>query len=235
MDIKKRFIILSGPSCVGKSPLLKSLKRVHPDIPFQMPILYTSRPPRSIETEGIDYYFRSEQEIKSFSPDRYIVGKTRTVLQAIDLEEMQRIFTRHDLIILEIYPTLGKIFQDHPLIQQLSADFEVRTVFISPATEDEIHALQINMGFHSPAEATAAIMLPKLIVRMQQQGKLLVPVIIEDLQIRAAKAYEEIKMGENYTDWIVNHDGEDSHNWHYTPPLGEAGITLRRFVDILLK
>jgi guanylate kinase len=233
--MNKRLIIVSGPSCVGKSPLIKALRRMYPKISFHMPILYTSRPARSVEIEGIDYYFRSESAIRSFPPHRFIVGRTRTVWQAIDLEEMQSIFTRHDLIIFEIYPTLGKLFQDHPLIERLSADFEVRTLFISPATEDEIISLQINMGFPTPTDAVAAIMLPKLIGRMQQQGKLLTPEVMEDLRIRAARAYEEMKMGENYTDWIINHDGEDSHNWKYTPPIGEAGLTLRRFVDILLK
>src|SRR5512137_131611 len=121
--MNKRFIILSGPSCVGKSPLIKALRRVSPKITFEMPILYTSRSPRSNETEGIDYYFRSEDVIRSFSPNSFIVGQTRTVWQAIDLEEMHKIFARHDLIIFEIYPTLGKLFQDNPLIEQLSAGF----------------------------------------------------------------------------------------------------------------
>lgn len=233
--MKKRLIILSGPSCVGKSPLIKAVKRVYPEISFEMPILYTSRAPRSIETEGIDYYFRSEDMIRSFPPDRYIIGQTRTVWQAIDIDQMREIFARHDLIIFEIYPTLGKLFQDHPLIRQLSAEFEVRTVFISPATEDETASIQVNMGFPSPDKAVAAIMLPKLIGRMQQQGKLLAPDVIEDLQIRAARAYSEMKMGENYTDRIINHDGEDSHNWRYTPPIGEAGATLRRFFEILTR
>jgi len=233
--MNKRLIILSGPSCVGKSPLLKSLKRVHPDISFQMPVMYTSRPPRSVEQEGIDYYFRAEQEIRSFSPERYIVGKTRTVWQAIDLEEIRRMFTHHDLIIFEIYPTLGKLFLSHPLIEQLAADFEVRTVFMSPVAEEEILALQTNMGFPTPEEAVAAIMLPKHIGRMQQQDKLLTPEVMKDLLIRAAMAYTEMKMGTHYTDLIVNHDGEDSHNWHFTPPLGEAGVTLKQFVEILIK
>jgi hypothetical protein len=48
-------------------------------------------------------------------------------------------------------------------------------------------------------------------------------------------AYEEMKMGEDYAHRIVNHDGEDSNNWRYTPPLGDAGATLRRFVDIISK
>lgn len=235
MNMKKRLVILSGPSCVGKSPLIKALKKVHPEISFQMPILFTSRPPRSIETEGVDYYFRSEQDIRSFPPARFIVGQIRKIWQAIDLMEMQGLFVHSSLIILEIYPTLGKLFRDHPLIRQLTADFEVYTVFISPASEDEIHALQINMGFASPEETAAAIMLPKLIGRTQQQGKLLTPEVLEDLEIRASMAYEEMKMGENYTYRIVNHDGEDSDNWRYTPPMGDAGMTLRRFVDIIRK
>jgi hypothetical protein len=78
-------------------------------------------------------------------------------------------------------------------------------------------------------------MLPKLIGRTQQQGKLLTPEVLKDLQVRASMAYEEMKMGEDYAHRIVNHDGEDSNNWRYTPPLGDAGATLRRFVDIISK
>jgi guanylate kinase len=231
--MKKRLIILSGPSCVGKSPLIKALKRVYTKLSFQMPIPYTSRAPRSIETEGIDYYFRSEEEIRSFPPDRYIVSKTRTIWQAIDLQAIQALFTAHDLIIFEIYPTLGKLFLSHPLIKKLSAEFDILTIFLSPAREDEIHALQKSMGFKKPNDATAAIMLPKHIGRMQQQGKLITPEVMADLQIRASMAYEEMQMGKDYTHFIVNHDGEDSNNWRYTPPIGEAGVTLKRFVDIL--
>ena len=208
---------------------------MHPEISFRMPILYTSRPPRSIETEGVDYYFRSEEDIRSYPPERFIIGQIRKIWQAIDLMEMQALFTDSSLIILEIYPTFGKLFRDHPLIRQLTADFEVYTVFISPASEDEIHALQINMGFAFTGETAAAIMLPKLIGRTQQQGKLLTPEVLEDLQYAASMAYEEMKMGENYAHRIVNHDGEDSNNWRYTPPLGDAGATLGRFVDIISK
>jgi guanylate kinase len=233
MNVKKILIILSGPSCVGKSPLLKALKRVYPDIPFVMPIFYTSRPPRTIEKEGIDYYFRTEEEIRAFPRDRYIVAKTRTVWQGIDLDETENLFARNDLIITEVYPTLGTLFLDHPRIRMLSSEFDVKTVFISPATKEEIRSIQTHMGLNGPDEAAAAIMLPKHIARMQQQGKLLTPEIMEDLHIRAGKAYEEIRMGDSYMHRFVNHDGEDSNNWRYTPPLGEAGTTLKRFVELL--
>ena len=119
MNMKKRLIILSGPSCVGKSPLIKALRKVHPEISFRMPVLYTSMPPRSIETEGVDYYFRTEEDIRSCPPERYIIGRIRKIWQAIDLMEMQALFTGGSLILLEIYPTLGKLFQGHPLIHRL--------------------------------------------------------------------------------------------------------------------
>lgn len=233
MIVKKRLIILSGPSCVGKSPLMKALRRVYPELLFAMPIFHTSRPPRSIEQEGIDYYFHSEEDIRAYPKDRFIVARTRTVWQGIDLGETERLFSRHNLIITEVYPTLGTLFLEHPRVQRMSAEFEVLTVFISPATEEEIQAVQTRMGFATPNDATASIMLPKHIARMQQQGKLLTPEVMADLHIRAAKAYEEIQMGRSYTHLIINHDGEDSNNWRYTPPIGEAGTTLKRFVEIL--
>jgi len=232
--MKKQLIILSGPSCVGKSPLIKALGRVYPEITFRMPVFYTSRLPRTIEQEGIDYYFRSEAEIRSFPADRFITVKTRTVWQGIDLEEMARLFTGSDRIILEGHPILGSLFLEHPHVQRMSAGFEIITVFISPATEEEIRDVQNRMGFATPENATAAIMLPKHITRMQQQGKLLTPDLMQDLHIRADKSYEEIKMGKRYVHRIINHDGEDSNNWRYTPPIGDAGTTLKRFVEILL-
>jgi len=218
---------------VGKSPLLKALPRVHPDMSFQMPVLYTSRSPRPIEKEGVDYYFRSEKDVRSLPPERYIIGRIRRIWQAIDLKEMQGLFSRSSLLILEIYPTFGEAFLSHPLIRKLTGNFEIRTVFISPASEDEVHAIQKGMGFPSPADAVASIMLPKLIGRTQQQGKLLTTDVMEDLETRASMAHEEMKMGERYMHRIVNHDGEDSNNWRYTPPLGDAGATLAIFVDII--
>lgn len=231
--MKKQLIILSGPSCVGKSPLIKALGRVYPEITFRMPVFYTSRPPRTIEQEGIDYHFRSEAEIRSFPADRFIVARTRTVWQAIDLEEMERLFSGSDRIILEGHPILGSLFLEHPHVKRISTEFEIITVFISPATEEEIRDVQNRMGFASPEEATAAIMLPKHIARMQQQGKLLTPELMQDIHIRAGKAYEEIHLGKHYLHRIVNHDGEDSNNWRYTPPIGDAGTILKRFAEII--
>ena len=89
------------------------------------------------------------------------------------------------------------------------------------------------MGFASPEESVAAVMAPKLIARSLQQGKLITPAELEDIRIRVAKAYEEIQIGKSYSHLLVNHDNEDSIHWKFTPPIGEAGETLKKFVRII--
>jgi guanylate kinase len=51
-----RLVILSGPSCVGKSPLAKALGRFHPDLSVKLQpiVLHNSRSPDpASETDGI--------------------------------------------------------------------------------------------------------------------------------------------------------------------------------------
>jgi guanylate kinase len=232
---KKKLVIISGPSCVGKTPMLMALNRVHPEIEYGRPILYNSRLPRPVETDGVDYHFRTEEEIRSLPSNRFIIGKARHIWQAIDLDEVERLFADLRLIVFEIYPTLGALFRECPRIQELASEFETRTVFLSPVSEEEIIEVQIASGFATPQEALTAIMTPKLVNRSIQQGKAITPAEMNDIRLRASRAYEEIQIGKEYTDFIVNHDSEDSINWKYTPPLGEAGRTLKQFVQILVE
>jgi len=232
---KKKLIIVSGPSCVGKTPMLMALNRVHPEIEYGRPILFNSRNPNPVETDGVDYHFRSAIEIQELPSSRFIVGKARHVWHAIDINEVEQLFSDLRLIIFEIYPTLGALFRQHPRIRELSSEFETRSVFLSPVSEEEIAEVQAATRFASPHETVAAIMTPKLVGRSIQQGKPITPAEMKDIRIRASRAYEEMQIGSDYTDLIINHDGEDSINWKYTPPIGEAGKTLKQFVNILLE
>ena len=232
-DMQKRLIILSGPSCVGKTPLLKALNRTHAEIDYGSLTLYTSRTSRPIEQDGIDFHFRNEKIIKSFPRDQYIIGPVRHLWQAIDLEEVKRIFNDKSLIILELYPTLRELFQSHPLVRELEGEFHVSSVFIAPFSEEELELVHKSMNYASLQETAASIMTPKLISRSMKQGKLMTPQEMKDIEIRTSRAYEEIQMAKDYDYLIINHDGEDSDHWHYTPPLGDAGQTLRRLVEII--
>ena len=86
-----KLIILTGPSCIGKSPLDKALWRFFPEIrqSMQKLVLFNDRPPRPGEMEGKDYYFRKRSTIDAFRLDpNFIVMGVRGDLQALNLEEL---------------------------------------------------------------------------------------------------------------------------------------------------
>ena len=67
-----RLVILSGPSCVGKSPLARDLARFHPELHrrLQKLVLYNSRDPRPGEKDGVDYHFRTRAQIEALQIGR---------------------------------------------------------------------------------------------------------------------------------------------------------------------
>ncbi len=229
----KKIILLSGPSCVGKTPLIESFTKTHPYTKLGRPVLYTSRPPRSIEKDGVDYHFRSEQEIRALPRERFIVGKTRHIWQAVDLDELEALLGEYDLVIYDLHPVLVQKLMKHPRVQELDA--AITRIFLQPASLQEIENIHSLLGDVSMSEAVASIMTPKLVSRAQQQGVELTDEVMRDIEIRAAAAWEEIEMGQSWDHIIINHDGEECANWKETPPRGEAGKTLREFVRIVNK
>ena len=65
------FITISAPSGSGKTTLCKALQLVEPEIEWS--ISYTTREMRSIEQNGVDYFFISEQEFEDLIIQGYFV------------------------------------------------------------------------------------------------------------------------------------------------------------------
>ena len=86
-----RLVILAGPSCAGKSPLDKALRRFHPQLRQNLKslVLYNSRDPRPGELDGVDYHFRSRQEIADLeSGERCVVMDSLLVSLEIISQEL---------------------------------------------------------------------------------------------------------------------------------------------------
>jgi len=56
------FIVLSGPSGVGKDAVLEGFKKI--DYPMHYAVTSTTRPRRKKETDGVDYHFVSKAEFE---------------------------------------------------------------------------------------------------------------------------------------------------------------------------
>ena len=57
-------IVFSGPSGAGKSSLVKQLL-AHSNLPLELSVSATTRPPRNDEEDGVDYHFLSPEEFTS--------------------------------------------------------------------------------------------------------------------------------------------------------------------------
>ncbi|MBN1265805.1 MAG: guanylate kinase [Anaerolineales bacterium] len=58
--VEPLLIVLSGPSGVGKDTVLQNMKQR--DLPFHFVVTATTRPKRSGEVNGVDYFFVSKDE-----------------------------------------------------------------------------------------------------------------------------------------------------------------------------
>jgi len=61
---KNLLVILSSPSGVGKTTLTKKIQQKYSS--FKISVSHTTRPPRSNEVEGVDYFFISDKKFKEF-------------------------------------------------------------------------------------------------------------------------------------------------------------------------
>jgi len=242
-----RIVVYSGPSCVGKGPLRAVLEECFPQYrPIAKggivgkPILYVSREPRldKGESEGNPYYFRTVIEIQDMVDEdraRYIAGWIRgnEQFQALDLLKTRELLQQTQLVLLEIYGTLGAQLVEPHHIEYLGKDIQTMSIFISPLSADELNKLKARGADLS--SSIERLMLRKLERRDDKKP--------EQWPNRASWAYKEMKHAHKYAHVIPNHDGEDSDNWglpHHRGdnwglayPIGDAKKTLEIFVELL--
>src|ERR1700759_4734400 len=121
-----RFIILSGPSCVGKGPLHSAFSKFYPEqaAKLQKLVLYNCRSPRPGEIDGKDYYFQSREEIEGLREKKnFLVLDVRGDLQAVDLQDAERALDAGDLF-FEGNPFVGR-----RLLEAFARKFTVLSIF----------------------------------------------------------------------------------------------------------
>lgn len=226
-----KLLIISGPSGVGKSPLLKAFNKLYPNISknYKKLILYNSRSARPNEVDGDDYYFRTKDYLNSLRTNKnYLVFDVRDDIQALDINELLNNLHKNNLIFE------GNPFVGSELIKtKLLRDVERLSIFISPLSLDEILFFKNNENIIL-SELITDLMRRKLLKRAQKQKGILSIKDLENIETRAKSAYEELKLSINFDFVVPNHDGEDSDHWDtFYYPIGDARKTLMALVDLL--
>ena len=229
-DAIGRLVILSGPSCVGKSPLRTALAKFYPALwnRLQKLVLFNSRAPRPGEREGVDYYFQSRTQVEELrSQAHYAVLDVRGDLQALDVKALHGVLERGDAF-FEGNPFVGRLLQTHTLL----ADVNRLSIFLSPLSKEEIVSLKAR-GV-SLDDLVADVMRRKLLRRTRRQkGELSLP-DLENIETRARSAYREMTDACHFQYVIPNHDGEDSEHWEaFSYPIGDAQRALQAVVALL--
>lgn len=232
MSAPGRLVILSGPSCAGKSPLDKALARLYPELHARRRklVLYNSRAPRPGERDGVDYHFRPREQVEALRADpRFAVLDVRGDLQALDLEALAKQLEGGDAF-FEGNPFVGRVLLTHPSLEGVRR----LSVFLAPLSREEIVELKDPARRVALPDFVTDIMRRKLLRRTRRQkGELALP-DLENIEKRAGSAYKELKEAHAFEHVIPNHDGEDSENWDaFYWPLGDARRALRAFAALL--
>jgi guanylate kinase len=227
-----RLIILSGPSCVGKSPLDKALARFYPELraPLQPVVLYNDRDPRPGEVDGVDYHFRGRSNIEALGTrSDYVVMDVRGDLQALDVAELKRMLQAGD-VFFEGNPFVGRTLQTESRLTQVRK----LGIFMAPVSREEILSLRESGSGASLSDLITDVMRRKLLHRTRKQKSELSLKDLENIETRAGSAYQELKMAQHFDAVLPNHDGEGCDNWDaFYFPLGDARKSLLAFVSLL--
>jgi guanylate kinase len=226
-----RLVLLCGPSCVGKSPLARALAKFYPELrkTLQPLVLYNSRAARPGEVDGVDYHFRSREQVENLKvKDHFVVMDVRGDLQALDLQELSRSLAKGD-VFFEGNPFVERALQTSPALAEVNR----LSVFMSPLSRDEILFLKAAPNVSLP-DLVADVMRRKLLRRTRRQKGELSLRDLENIEKRASSAYRELQEAHHFQYVIPNHDGEDSENWDaFYYPLCDARRALSAFAFLL--
>ncbi len=228
-----RFVVLAGPSGVGKSPLVAALRRLHPELDATLTpvVLYNSRDPRPGEIDGVDYHFRRRSDIEQLAKQpRFVECDVRGDLQCLDLDELGELLESGGNALFEGNPFVPEALRQAGVFDR----YDTVTLFMSPLSADEIRYLRAAEGNVDLASLVTDVMRRKLLRRTRKQkGELSLP-DLENIERRASSAIGELRLAWRYDRVIANHDGEDSENWDaFYYPIGDAFTALESLVALL--
>lgn len=215
-----KLILISGPSCIGKSPLVQGVGQLFPKVAdsYETLILATDRPPRPGERDGTDYHFRPREQIARLQQEPgHVVIDNRGDLHALDLADIDRIHAKRRHALYEGSPRLPAKLRE----TGTSDRYDTQSIFLSPLSRDELRAAK-EAGL-DPKTLVTDIQRRKLLHRATLQQGMLSRPDLDDIETRANSAYDEMRDAWRFDAVVPLHDGEGHDNWsRFGLPIGGA-------------
>jgi guanylate kinase len=139
-----RVVVLSGPSAVGKSTLVRCLRERIPDLHFSVSV--TTRAPRPGEVDGVDYHFVSSDRFQRLIDDGAL----------LEWAEIHGGLHRSGTVAA---PVRDAVAAGHPVLIEVDlagaravkhAMPEAITVFLAPPSWEALEARLIGRGTETP-------------------------------------------------------------------------------------
>jgi len=215
--MKNRLVVVSGPSGVGKGPIIEWTKKLYfPDL-YQVKV-------RKTKTER----HKGTEEDLGFDGKKgnYFQYDCRGVEQRIYLDELDSAIETHDVVLLETYYTTLDFLKDR---YESSVDFA--STFISPLGADEIGEL---VGQENLLESyLPELMLDSLVRRADRDGKVFTRALNREFELRAEGAVNEMVAAHKYRQIISNHCYESDSRWKFPVLIGEPRKVVNSLKDII--
>lgn len=215
--MKKRLVVVSGPSGVGKGPIIDWTKKLYfPDL--------SQVKARKTKTER----HNGNEDDLGFKKNKgeYYKFDCRGVEQRIYLNELDSAIENQDVILLESYYNTLDFLKN-----RYEASLDFASVFISPLNLEEINDLN-NQG-KTLNDYLPDLMLDSLIKRAQKEGKSFTSGLVKELEKRAEDSVKEMNFAHNYKHVIPNHCHESDSRWNFPFLVGEPLDVVNSLKDIV--
>jgi guanylate kinase len=237
-------VTISGPSCVGKGPLLAAVNRFLPVKYGEVPVIKRARA-SGLRPDDNPAHFMKPEDILKLPKSEYLIGNCRGSPQAISILDIMN--REEDLVVIEAHHSLVSALENPESLLRCKRKIKV---FVSPLSAEDIDEMKkrneraykehcdemlipyLRKEKRRISEDLCDLMRAKLDFRAKWQGKNPEDeVISKDNDKRARDVYNEMQHAHlvdmpysyspsdyfKYDHIIVNRDGEGHPNWHRNP------------------